>query len=123
MEKAGRVLLMLCLLALPAAGCRRESRGPIIEPADVSCSLGVGFSFGLLFVSLDRSGDDTGQWPLLFARFSALPLLLIVAVVQFRHGRPRIDRRLVLHECGCMARRERGFLEDEHDESRKSGHG
>jgi drug/metabolite transporter (DMT)-like permease len=69
---------------------------PAIDPGTVALALGVGFSFGLLFVSLDRSGDDTGQWPLLFARFSALPLLLIVAVVQFRHDRPRLERRLVL---------------------------
>jgi len=49
-----------------------------------------------LFVSLDRSGDDTGQWPLLFARFTALPVLVLVALVQFRHSRPAVRRDLVV---------------------------
>ena len=47
-------------------------------------------------MSLDRSGDDTGQWPLLFARFTALPILVLVAFVQFRGNRPAVGRQLVL---------------------------
>ena len=47
-------------------------------------------------MSLDRSGDDTGQWPLLFARFTALPMLVLVALVQFRGNRPAFGRQLVL---------------------------
>ena len=46
---------------------------PAVDAGTIAIALGVGLSFGLLFVSLDRSGDDAGQWPLLFARFTALP--------------------------------------------------
>ena len=67
-----------------------------IDAGTVAIALGVGVSFGLLFVSLDRSGDDTGQWPLLFARFTALPILVLVALVQFRGNRPAFGRQLVL---------------------------
>ncbi|HTH07524.1 MAG TPA: EamA family transporter, partial [Ilumatobacteraceae bacterium] len=67
---------------------------PAVDTGTVVLALGVGLSFGLLFVSLDRSGDDTGQWPLLFARFAALPLLVVVALVQFRHHRPAVGREL-----------------------------
>jgi drug/metabolite transporter (DMT)-like permease len=74
----------------------RDSSKPAIDLRTVALALGVGFSFGLLFVSLDRSGDDTGQWPLLFARFTALPVLVIVALVQFRHSRPAVGRGLVV---------------------------
>ena len=59
-------------------------------------ALGVGLSFGLLFVSLDRSGDDAGQWPLLFARFTALPILVLTALVQFRNKWPAFGRQLVV---------------------------
>jgi drug/metabolite transporter (DMT)-like permease len=74
-----------------------ESSGPGIDAGIVAIALGVGLSFGLLFVSLDRSGDDTGQWPLLFARFTSLPILVLAALVQFRgHYRPAFGRQLVL---------------------------
>jgi drug/metabolite transporter (DMT)-like permease len=69
---------------------------PVVDAETVALALGVGFSFGLLFVSLDRAGDDSGQWPLLFARFTALPVLLLVALVQFRHSRPSVGRGLVV---------------------------
>ena len=53
---------------------------PAVDTGTVAWALGVGFSFGLLFVALDRAGDDSGQWPLLFARFTALPVLTLVLV-------------------------------------------
>ncbi|HZB42940.1 MAG TPA: EamA family transporter [Ilumatobacter sp.] len=73
-----------------------ESGGPGVDAGIVAIALGVGLSFGLLFVSLDRSGDDTGQWPLLFARFTSLPILVLAALVQFRGNRPPVGRQLVL---------------------------
>jgi drug/metabolite transporter (DMT)-like permease len=69
---------------------------PPVDPRTVALALGVGFSFGLLFISLDRSGDDAGQWPLLFARFTALPVLLVAALFQFRGKRPAFGRQLVV---------------------------
>jgi drug/metabolite transporter (DMT)-like permease len=74
----------------------KEASRPTVDPATVALALAVGFSFGLLFVSLDRSGDDAGQWPLLFARFTAFPVLVVVALVQFRHNRPAVGRGLIL---------------------------
>jgi drug/metabolite transporter (DMT)-like permease len=67
-----------------------------VDAGTVAIALAVGLSFGLLFVSLDRSGEDTGQWPLLFAQFTALPILVLVALVQFRRNRPAFGRQLVL---------------------------
>src|SRR4029078_364996 len=52
----------------------RHASTPAVDATTVALALGVGFSFGLLFVSLDRSGDHSGQWPLLFAQLSALPV-------------------------------------------------
>jgi drug/metabolite transporter (DMT)-like permease len=78
------------------AGMFAGSAGPSVDLGTVAMALGVGFSFGLLFVSLDRTGDDAGQWPLLFARFTALPLLIVAALFQFRRKRPAFGRQLVV---------------------------
>jgi drug/metabolite transporter (DMT)-like permease len=69
---------------------------PAVDAGTIAIALGVGLSFGLLFVSLDRSGDDAGQWPLLFARFTALPILVLTALVQFRNKWPAFGRQLVV---------------------------
>jgi drug/metabolite transporter (DMT)-like permease len=73
-----------------------DARTSAVDGGTIAIAVGVGLSFGLLFVSLDRSGDDAGQWPLLFARFTALPVLLVVALLQFRTHRPTVGRQLVL---------------------------
>jgi drug/metabolite transporter (DMT)-like permease len=67
-----------------------------VDAGTVMLAIAVGFAFGLLFVAYDRSGDDTGQWPLLFARFSALPVLVVAYAIQSRGARPRLGRELVL---------------------------
>jgi drug/metabolite transporter (DMT)-like permease len=74
----------------------RQASRPAVDATTVLLALGVGLAFGLLFVSFDRSGDHSGQWPLLFAQLSALPVLMVVALVQFRHVRPALERHLVL---------------------------
>jgi len=74
----------------------RDRTARAVERGTVALALGVGFSFGMLFVALDRTGDDAGQWPLLFARFTALPVLVVAALFQFRRHRPVFDRQLVV---------------------------
>ncbi|NBV74177.1 MAG: DMT family transporter [Actinobacteria bacterium] len=44
----------------------------------------AGSAFGLWFVALERSGDDSGWWPLLTARFITIPMLVIVHVTSGR---------------------------------------
>ena len=39
---------------------------------------------------------EAGQWPLLFARFTALPILVLTALVQFRNKWPAFGRQLVV---------------------------
>jgi drug/metabolite transporter (DMT)-like permease len=72
-----------------------------VDPTTVVLALAVGVGFGLLFVSLARSGDDSGLWPLLFQRASGLPVLGVAFAMQ-RAGRapwpgdaPRLDRDVV----------------------------
>ncbi len=50
----------------------------------------AGVGFGLLFVALDRTDADSGLWPLVAARVSSVPLLLvIVAATGARLGAQR----------------------------------
>jgi len=55
-----------------------------IDLATVVLAIAVGIGFGLLFVAFSRTGDDSGLWSLLFARFSGLPLLAAYYVVRRR---------------------------------------
>jgi drug/metabolite transporter (DMT)-like permease len=89
-------VVAVALIGGIAAMFAGDTTRPTVEASTVVIAVGVGLSFGLLFVSLDRSGDDTGQWPLVFARFTALPILVLAALVQFRRGRPAFGRQLVL---------------------------
>ena len=43
----------------------------------------AGIGFGLLFVFLDRTSDDSGVWPLLIAQVTSLPI--VVSIVCARH--------------------------------------
>ena len=57
-----------------------------VDPTTVALALAVGVGFGLLFVSLARTGEDSGLWPLLFQRCSGLPVLALAFAAQ-RAGR------------------------------------
>ncbi len=75
-----------------------------VDPGTVVLALAVGVGFGLLFIAFARTGDGSGLWSLLFARFSGLPVLA-VAYDAYRRGAlgggaapatVAIDRALVL---------------------------
>jgi drug/metabolite transporter (DMT)-like permease len=70
------------VLALPAVALASSSTGPGAGSrwTDVSYGLGAGLGFGILFVALDRAGDDAGGWPLLPGQVVALLIVLATAV-------------------------------------------
>lgn len=55
-----------------------------VTAASLTLPVIAGSSFGLWFVALERSGDESGWWPLLTARFITIPMLLIVHVSSTR---------------------------------------
>jgi drug/metabolite transporter (DMT)-like permease len=58
-------------------------------------AVAAGAGFGILFVALDRGDPDSGLWPLVAARASSVPLLvLIVLVARARVGPQRGQLRL-----------------------------
>jgi len=62
----------------------RTLRGPGVVGALVA-----GTGFGLLFVLLSRSADDSGFWPLAGARIASVVLLALVALIGRRSLAPR----------------------------------
>jgi drug/metabolite transporter (DMT)-like permease len=60
-----------------------------IDPRTVVLAVAVGITFGTLFVAFARTGDDAGLWPLLFARVSGVPTLLVAYAVHRRSLRQR----------------------------------
>jgi len=42
----------------------------------------AGLGFGLLFVFLDRTGDDSGVWPLFIGQVTSIPVLAAIVVVR-----------------------------------------
>lgn len=60
--------------------------GPSIAARTVVLAAAVGLGFGLLFAALAQTEEDSGLWPLLFARFTGVPVLVVAYLVQ-RRGR------------------------------------
>ncbi len=73
----------------------KRSARPTIDAGTVALAVAVGVGFGFLFVAFAQPGEDTGLWPLLFARFSGLPILLLAFLIQTRGQRTTVGRALV----------------------------
>ena len=84
------VVLAIIAVALIGgiAAAVTDRRQASIDTATVALAVGVGVAFGVLFVALSRTGDDSGLWPIMFSRFTGLPLLAVAYLVMQR-GRPR----------------------------------
>ena len=59
-------------------GQRRRQGGRAIDAARVAvCAVVAGIGFGLLFVFLDQTSDDSGVWPLFIAQLTSLPIVVV----------------------------------------------
>jgi drug/metabolite transporter (DMT)-like permease len=98
-ERPGAVALAGVVLAMAAIALISGAVGAPHVPTRRSV-LGVaglaGVGFGLLFVFLDRTSDDSGLWPLYVARWIALPTLLIAHLL-------RRDRRPLTRDSAMLA--------------------
>lgn len=97
-ERPGAVAVAGIVLAIVAVALIGGAIGALHQPVaapTVILSVVVGALFGFLFVALARTGDDSGLWPLLSARFGAVPLLLAAFLVARRRGAvDRLDARI-----------------------------
>lgn len=83
-ERPGPIAVAGIVLAVAAVALIGGIVGALHQPvtlATVALSIVVGSLFGLLFVAFAQTGDDSGLWPLLAARFGAVPLLVTAFVV------------------------------------------
>lgn len=83
------VLLAVAAVLLVSAEHGRLPGLRMLRGPGVAGALVAGTGFGLLFVLLSRSADDSGFWPLAGARAASLLLLGVVAVVGRRGLVPR----------------------------------
>ncbi len=71
--------------------------GQHVEARTVWMAIGVGCGFGTMFVAYARAGHDAGLWPLLFSRFTGLPLVSAAFLWQHRRSGPvELGRRLFI---------------------------
>ncbi len=87
----GVVAAMMAISAV--TGGWQRSRPSKLAKATAAASLGAGLGIGFLFVALDRAGDDSGFWPLVFGRLaSAVVLGGLVCTVPFARSRVFTDQ-------------------------------
>jgi drug/metabolite transporter (DMT)-like permease len=91
----GGVFLAIVAVALVSGvggRAERPTRARIVLVAVVA-----GTGFGLLFVFLDRTSDDSGLWPLLLAQVTSVPILAAACVSRRAKFPPRrIDAGLMV---------------------------
>jgi drug/metabolite transporter (DMT)-like permease len=75
-------VIAVALIGGLASVFRADSVHPLVGRQTVLIAIGVGLAFGLLFAALAQTDDDSGQWPLLFARFTSLPVLAAAFAIQ-----------------------------------------
>ncbi len=90
-ERPGAAAALGMVAALVAIVLVSAEGGGSYRPSDlrgVSLALGAGLGFGLFFVALSYTGDDTGTWPLLAARGASVSVVGALALAR------RIDARV-----------------------------
>lgn len=70
-----------------APGDHAAAQAPPVSTGGIGEAVGAGFGFGLFFILLDRSPDDSGLWPLMGMRISmivAFGLILAIGRISLR---------------------------------------
>ncbi|MGK2947897.1 MAG: EamA family transporter [Acidimicrobiales bacterium] len=82
-ERPAALALGGMALALAAIVMVSAEGGGSLRPKDlrgVTFALGAGLGFGLFFVALSYTGDDSGLWPLVTARLTSVTLLTVLVL-------------------------------------------
>lgn len=99
------VVLALIAVGLVSATAEPEPAAVRAGPAatrprpmqtGVAHALGAGLGFGLFFILLARTGDDTGMWPLVGARASSLVVIALAIVATKGWERPTATGRRMI---------------------------
>jgi drug/metabolite transporter (DMT)-like permease len=98
-ERPGAIAIVGAVVAITAIALISGAVGVPHVPTRrgiLGLALIAGAGFGLLFVFLDRTSDDSGLWPVYAARWIAIPTLLVAHWV-------RRDRRPLTRTTGGLA--------------------
>ncbi len=87
------------IAAVALIGGAIEARHTRVGGRVVALAVAAGVGFGVLFVAYDRAGEDAGLWPLLTARFGAVPMLVVAFLLARRGGQPSAVTRAVVAPC------------------------
>lgn len=79
-----------------------SSVGSWIQQPGLTHALVGGIGFGAFYVCLDRTGGDTGVWPLLSARVASVVLLAVAAIVAEKRVLPSPDVRVATFFAGLL---------------------
>jgi drug/metabolite transporter (DMT)-like permease len=99
----GIALALIAVVLVSAEGGLAALRAA--RPASIPPALAAGTGFGIFFVLLDRTGDDTGLTPLVAARLASVALVIVIALLgrrPLRVGRTALPL-VVLSGVGDMA--------------------
>ena len=75
----GIALALIAVVLVSAEGGLAALRAA--RPASIPPALAAGAGFGIFFVLLDRTGDDTGLTPLVAARLASVALVIVLALL------------------------------------------
>jgi drug/metabolite transporter (DMT)-like permease len=75
----GIALALVAVVLVSAEGGLAALRAA--RPASIPPALAAGTGFGIFFVLLDRTGDDTGLTPLVAARIASVALVVAIALI------------------------------------------
>lgn len=77
---AGGIIVAIVAVALVSGITGRVEHATPRRVAALAVLAGLGF--GLLFVFLDRTSDDSGLWPILIGQVTSIPILAAVVIVR-----------------------------------------
>ena len=75
------------------------------QPLTLAASFGAGFGFGLFFIALDQTGDESGLWPLAFGRMTSFVVFsaLIFCMPAMRRRVRLADLKFSMPSMGAAA--------------------
>jgi uncharacterized membrane protein len=86
------VALAVVAVVIVGRGAEHDPVPSVPPVRELALGIGSGVGFGIVLILFSESATDSGMWPLLIARVSAVPLLAVLALALGRSPRvPRAD--------------------------------
>ena len=97
---AGIVVALVAVALISGVGARTDRP---TRPVIIVFAVLAGLGFGLLFVFLDRTSDDSGLWPLFIGQLTTVPLVVAAVLVTRTDVRASGAARRLAFGAGALA--------------------